>query len=124
MFQLDGDRLHSVESAFHGEEAVEADAGHLTAQRMPVERHLVSGGGIHVRLLALPEPDAGPRISVIGDAASVPLLPWLAESATRLTFFWTSTPPMEPVELELPNVVLHLIRYRDLRVLADDHAPS
>lgn len=106
-----------AEDGFGGEEAVAIDPAGLRAERQPVERHLV-GAGVHVRLWSI-EGRTAPRLTVVGGAACLPLLPWLAESAGRTTFFWSALPPMEPVELELPSVVLHLIRYRDLAGLPE-----
>jgi hypothetical protein len=96
------------------EDGVEVDASRLTAERMPVERHLVTGDEIHVRLLVGPQTGSAPRLSVVGGSACLALLPWLGECASRTTFFWAALPPLEPIELELPDAVLHLIRYRDL----------
>jgi hypothetical protein len=111
----DGDRPER--SDFVAEERLEIDAAYLRAQRMPIERHL-AGADVHVRLLAIDTTELSPRLSVVGDGTCLALLPWLAETVPRTTFFWALTPPMEPVELELPDAVLHLIRYRDLPRLA------
>jgi GNAT superfamily N-acetyltransferase len=107
------------ESDFREEQGLEIDVARLSTERMPVERHLV-GGDVHVRLRAKPGGAASPRLSIVGDESCLSLLPWLAESAERTTFFWASTPPMEPVELELPDALLHLIRYLDLSRLGID----
>jgi hypothetical protein len=115
--RLEGAGLVVGEFDFLGEDGVGIDPASLRAQRMPIERHL-AGAEVHVRLLASEDAGLSPRLSVVGDGACLPLLPWLAETVARTTFFWTPTPPMEPVELELPDVVLHLIRYRDLGRLA------
>ena len=120
----DGDRLAPIGYDFTDEQAVAIDTATLEAQRMPVDRHL-TGAGTHVRLLAMPEGGGSPRLAVVGDAACPPVLTWLAECAQRTTFFWAVRPPMEPVELELPDVLLHLIRERDLQAgLAGQPAQS
>jgi hypothetical protein len=118
---VDGRALGPAESDFIGEEGVEIDASQLGAQRMPVERHL-TGADVHVRLLSQPDGGISPRVSIVGDGACLPLLPWLAETAKRATFFWAPAPPMEPVELELPDALLHVIRYRDLHRLPIDQS--
>ena len=112
----------ACEYDFSGEHGVQIDVSHLDSERMPVERHL-AGGDVHVRLHAKPDGTASPRLSIVGGADCLTVLPWLAESAARTTFFWTSTPPMEPIELELPDALLHLIRYHDLASLAV-HQPA
>jgi hypothetical protein len=64
--------------------------------------------------------ERGPRpgITLVGDDWGLPLLPWLAECASRTTFFWTDSPPLEPIELEMPGVVIHLVRDTRLPALA------
>jgi hypothetical protein len=115
--RLDGGRYVPCEAQCEDEVGLALDAARLSASRMPVERHLVDGH-THVRLHAKPDVLNGPRLAVVGDELALALLPWLAESAHRTTFFWTSTPPMESVELELPDVLMHLIGHRDLVKLA------
>jgi hypothetical protein len=121
--KLEQGRLTPTELSCAGESAVRIDPAKLHVERSPVERHLV-GADVHVRLWIAPESEPAPRLSIVGDGACLALLPWLAESVARATFFWTLMPPMEPVELELPDAVLHLIRYRDLARLAVDRTSS
>jgi hypothetical protein len=117
MTRLEGHPSIGWDSGAVCEDGIVIDPARLRAERMPVERHL-AGADVHVRLLAREDAGLSPRLSVVGDGVCLPLLPWLAETAARTTFFWTATPPMEPVELELPDAVLHLLRYRDLARLA------
>jgi hypothetical protein len=96
------------------EHAVAIDPSGLHALRMPVERDLADAGAVHLRVYAGPVQDEHARLAVLGDAAAVALLPWLAEHTARTTFFWTSDLPLDQLELELPPVVLHLLREVDL----------
>ena len=105
------------------EQAVEVDIAQLGAKRMPVERHLVSDD-VHVRLYAGPSGAPSPRLSLVGHEPCLTLLPWLAEIAGRTTFFWAADPPLEPIELELPDGLLHLIGHRDLALLGASQATA
>lgn len=116
--QLEGDRLVPATVDVPGEEGVAIDHARLRAERMPVERHLVGGEAVHVRLFTRAGASPGPSLSIVGDEACLPVFRWLAEGAGRTTFFWSPTPPMEPIELELPDFVFHLIRYGELPRLA------
>jgi hypothetical protein len=100
------------------EDGVDVDASHLSALRMPVERHLIAGGEIHARLLVGAADGPTPRLTVVGGSVCLALLPWLGECASRTTFFWSARAPLEPIELESPDVVVHLIRYHELPTLA------
>jgi hypothetical protein len=102
------------ESEVEVEHGVAIDSSTLRALRMPVERHLAQDGSVHLRVYAAPEQDDSARLALVGDEAALALLPWLAERASRTTFFWTDTLPLHQLELELPPVVLHLIREADL----------
>ncbi len=103
-----------VEVEVEAEHGVAIDAGELHALRMPVERHLAEAGSSHLRVYAAPEQDDRARLALIGDEAALALVPWLAECASRTTFFWTRGLPLDQLELELPPVVLHLIREAEL----------
>jgi hypothetical protein len=96
------------------ERGVTLDASKLRALRMPVERHLAEAGDAHLRVYAAPAQDGRARLALVGDAAALALVPWLAERASRTTFFWSSRLPLDQLELELPPVVLHLVREADL----------
>jgi hypothetical protein len=96
------------------EQGVAVDSSELHALRMPVERHLAEAGSAHLRVYAAPARDDRARLALIGDAAALALVPWLAERASRTTFFWSRGLPLDQLELELPPVVLHLMREADL----------
>jgi hypothetical protein len=96
------------------ETGVVVDPSPLQALRMPVEPHLAEAGSIHLRVYARPERDEDARLAVVGDAAALSLVVWLAERASRTTFFWSGELPLLELELELPPVVFHLLRETDL----------
>jgi hypothetical protein len=102
---------HEIEAEY----GVVIDPSGLRALRMPVERYLADGGCVHLRVYSAPEQDDHARLALIGDSAALALLPWIAERASRTTFFWTDGLPLDQLELELPPVVLHLMRESDLR---------
>ncbi len=109
-----GGRLAPCEVEVEAEHGVVIDAGELHALRMPVEHHLAEAGSGHLRVYAAPEQDDQARVALIGDDAALALVPWLAERASRTTFFWTRGLPLHQLELKLPPVVLHLIREAEL----------
>jgi hypothetical protein len=109
-----GGRPAPCEVEVEAELGVVIDAGELHALRMPVEHHLAEAGSTHLRVYAAPEQDDQARLALIGDDAALALLPWLAERASRTTFFWTRGLPLHQLELELPPVVLHLVREAEL----------
>jgi hypothetical protein len=49
-----------------------------------------------------------PRCLLVGDSFCLALLPWLAESFSRLAFVWTADPPLDLVELERPDLLLQV----------------
>jgi alginate O-acetyltransferase complex protein AlgJ len=55
-------------------------------------------------------PDAPhlPRCLLVGDSFSLELLPWLAESFSRLAFVWLADPPLDLVERERPDLLLQV----------------
>lgn len=96
------------------EQGVAIEAHALHALRMPVDAHLAQTSRVHVRVHANSESEEPARVAIVGDAAALSLVPWVAERARRTTFFWTPQPPLTELELELPQVVFHLIREADL----------
>jgi len=112
--QLLAGELVACEHEIEAEHGVVIDPSGLHALRMPVERHLAEAGPVHLRVYAAPDRDERARLAVIGDAAALALLPWLAERTSRTTFFWTDSLPLDQLELELPPVVLQLVREADL----------
>jgi SGNH hydrolase-like domain, acetyltransferase AlgX len=109
-----GDELVPCELDVETEDGVTIDAGKLRALRMPVERHLAEAGRVHLRVYGQPAQDDRARLTLLGDDAALTLVPWLAERASRTTFFWTDELPVEQLELELPAVALQLVRVSDL----------
>jgi hypothetical protein len=116
LLAADAGQLHPEEPRPTTETAVVVDRSRLVAERVPVDRHL-AGAGVHVRLLAREDRCHPTRLTLVGDEVCLPLLPWIAEGAARTSFFWSLIPPMEPIELELPAAVVHVLRYRDLATL-------
>lgn len=109
-FEIAGDELVPCDPVIEREEGVVIDAHGLRALRMPVETHLAESTSVHMRVYAnAANHDADACLAVVGDACCLPLLPWLAEHNRRTTFFWSPTPPLHELELELPRVVLHVI---------------
>jgi hypothetical protein len=102
------------EPVVEAELAVAIDPSRLRALRMPVEAHLAEAAPVHLRIYASAGGDEEARLAVVGDAAALALVPWLAEQTSRTTFFWTHELPLLQLELELPRVVLHLLRETDL----------
>ena len=91
------------------------DAAALVAQRMPAPQHIEVPGGRAPLLYELPKDAEQPRIGLVGHPCALPLVPWLAERSRRLVVFQTAMPPLEPLELEYPDVVLHVLDERLLR---------
>jgi hypothetical protein len=112
--ELAGGELRPCDPHVDAELGVSIDAGPLRALRMPVEQTLAQAGSVHVRVYATADQDQEARVAVLGDAAALSLLPWLAERAGRTTFFWTRELPSAQLEIELPRVVFHLLRETDL----------
>jgi hypothetical protein len=96
------------------ETGVAIDPSQLKALRMPVEQHLAELAPIHLRVYGTPEREEDARLAVLGEETALSLVPWLAERASRTTFFWTEELPLLQLELELPRVVLHVMREADL----------
>jgi hypothetical protein len=97
--------------------ALEADAATLKARRMPAGPHLEIGGLAAPRVYERPDAPGLPRALLLGsDAAIMPLIPWLAETTSRLVVLRTVRPPLEQLELELPDLVLYVIDERLLAV--------
>jgi hypothetical protein len=113
-WELVDDELVSCELDVEAEDGVVVDASRLHALRMPVESHLAEAGSTHLRVYANPDVEVDARLAIVGDSASLSLVPWLAECASRTTFFWSDALPLHELELELPPVVFHLIREMDL----------
>lgn len=96
------------------EDGVVIDAHELHALRMPVESHLAAAASTHLRVYANTACSEDAHIAVVGDAAALPVVTWLAERTRRTTFFWSDALPLTLLELDLPQVVIHLMREADL----------
>ena len=55
-----------------------------------------------------------PRAVLIGDACCLPLIQLLAEHFSRFVFLWTVDPPLEAIELEMPDIVIQVVSERFL----------
>jgi hypothetical protein len=92
--------------------------------RLAEDSHTRLAEDLHPRLY-LQAPDVrrpgseGIRLAVVGDGVALGPLTWLAECAERTTFWRSVTPPLEQMELELPDAVVHMIRMRALPGLLD-----
>jgi hypothetical protein len=115
--RMEGEQLVSCELEVAPEPGIALDPSRLRALRMPVEQHLALAGETHLRVYATPERDEEARAAVVGDAAALSLIPWLAERTSRTTFFWSQKLPLAQLELELPRAVVHLLREWDLALL-------
>lgn len=111
---LEGEQLVRCEPEVASEPGIALDPSRLRSLRMPVEQELAQAGDTHLRVYSTPERDEQARVAVVGDDAALSLIPWLAERTSRTTFFWSSELPLAQLELELPRVVLHLLRESDL----------
>jgi hypothetical protein len=114
-FQLLGDELIECEADADPEDGIAIDASRLHARRMPVEMGLAQAGPAPVRIYGDPERDPQARIAVVGDAAALPVVVWLAERTRRTTLFCSRTAPLLQLEHERPPLVIHLAREADLR---------
>ena len=99
------------------EEEIEVgDVSGLRALRMPAPEHLEVTPGRAPHLYEIADAPELPRAVLVGDACCLPLIPWLGEHFRRLVFLWAPEPPLEAIELEMPDVVIHVISERRLLV--------
>lgn len=91
-----------------------ADVSRLRALRMPAPQHLEVTPGRAPRLYEVADEPALPHAVLVGDAACLGLVPWLAEHFRRFVFLWAAELPLEAIELEMPDVVVHVISERQL----------
>lgn len=80
----------------------------LRAREMTPDQHLRRSPTRAPALFERPDASQLPRCLVIGDSFCLNLLPWLAESFSRLAFVWLPDPPLDLVELERPDLLLHV----------------
>ena len=109
---MDGE-FSSVDDTGEWKERIEvADVSRLRSLRMPAPQHLEVTPG---RAPHLYEVDAElPRAVLVGDECCLALIPWLAEHFRRFVFLWTHELPLEAIELEMPDVVIHVVSERFL----------
>ncbi len=106
-----------VEDADHEqweEDVDEVDASTLRARRMPAPEHLEVSPTRAPHLYEIADAEELPRAVVLGDSSCLQLIPWLAEHFQRLAFLWTSALPLEAIELEMPDVLFHVVTERFL----------
>ena len=84
------------------------DPARLRARRVPAEPHL-RGAGPAEPLVFENTHGGSLRVVLVIPETALAVVPWLAESVRRLVVFVADEPPLEPVELELPDVVFHVI---------------
>lgn len=94
------------------EEEIEVAAFSGRSLRMPAPEHLEVTPGRAPHLYEIAAEPQLPRAVLLGDAYCLPLIPLLAEHFSRFVFLWTPDPPLEAIELELPDIVIHVISER------------
>jgi hypothetical protein len=105
----------AAEAEGEWEEEIEvADVSRLRALRMPAPRHLEVTGERAPRLYEIAEEPMLPSGVLVGDACCLALIPWLAEHFRRFVFLWADELPLEAIELEMPDVVIHVLSERQL----------
>jgi acetyltransferase AlgX (SGNH hydrolase-like protein) len=97
------------EDAEWEEEIDVADVSQLRALRMPAPQHLEVTPGRAPRLYEVPVEPTLPTAVLVGDAPCLGLIPWLAEHFRRFVFLWADELPLEAIELEMPDVVIHVL---------------
>jgi hypothetical protein len=112
---LSGDELVPFEREMTWEEEVEeVDASKLRSKRMPAPSHLDIPGARVPRVYEVSGAEQLPRAVLLGDSACLNLIPWLGEHFRRLVFLWALQPPVEAIELEMPDIVLQVLSERAL----------
>jgi len=92
----------------------EADAAALRSLRVPAGEHLALPDGPPARVYEREDDSSLPRVLLMGDPCIDELVPWIAEAASRLVVLPTRTAALEQIELESPDVVLHVLDERRL----------
>jgi hypothetical protein len=121
LLQRAEEELVPCRAQVRAEEGVVIDAHALRALRMPLEPHLLDAGVGHVRVYVNPphtgaaaDVNAAPCLAVVGDAATLAVVRWLAERASRTIFFSSHALPLALIERERAPVVFHVIGEREL----------
>jgi hypothetical protein len=102
------------------EEVDEVDVTTLRSQQMPTSAHLGLEGAPAPLLYEIAEADDLPRAVLVGDACCPRLIAWLAEHFRRLVVMRTAEPPLDAIELEMPDVLLHVMSEDALLGAADE----
>jgi alginate O-acetyltransferase complex protein AlgJ len=90
-------------------EAVDdVDRGRLRARTVPPEPHLRRSPTRAPAAFERPDAPHLPRCLLVGDSFCLQLLPWLAESFSRLAFVWLADPPFDLIERERPDLLLQV----------------
>jgi hypothetical protein len=89
-----------------------ADVAALRSLRMPAPEHLEVTPGHAPRLYEIADAPELPRAVLVGDAPCLALIPWLAEHFRRFVYLPAAEPPLEAIELEAPDVVIHVVSER------------
>jgi hypothetical protein len=79
-----------------------------TAKRVPAERRLWDAAHRPVRVFENAADDHRPRAVLVGDRLGEALAIALAEHFSRCVFFRSPDPPLEAIELESPDIVIHV----------------
>lgn len=104
----------AAEEGEREEEIEVADVARLRALRMPAPQHLEVTPERAPRLYEVAGEPALPRALLIGDASCLKLIPWLAEHFRRFVFLWADELPLEAIELEAPDLVIHVVSEQQL----------
>lgn len=95
------------------EEEIEvADVSAMRSLRMPAPEHLEVTPGHAPRLYEIADAPELPRAVLVGDGSCPPLIQWLAEHFRRFVFLGSTELPLEAIELEMPDVVIHVVSER------------
>ncbi len=95
------------------------DRGRLRAREATPEQHLYRSPTRVPAVFERPDSPHLPRCLLVGDSFCLELLPWLAESFSRLAFVWLPDPPLDLVELERPDLLLQVKSERFLLARPD-----
>jgi SGNH hydrolase-like domain, acetyltransferase AlgX len=109
---LEGELTPREDGGSWEEEIEVGDVSQLRALRMPAPEHLEVTPGRAPHLYEIADAPELPRAVLVGDACCLALIPWLGENFRRLVFLWTPEPPLEAIELEMPDLVIHVVSER------------
>jgi hypothetical protein len=109
---LDGELTPRDDDGSWEDEIEAGDVSRLRALRMPAPEHLEVTPGRAPHLYEIADAPELPRAVLVGDASCLALIPWLGEHFRRLVFLWAPEPPLEAIELEMPDLVIHVVSER------------